>query len=142
METTTIGISVENWQWLNSLKQPGDSFNDVLDRLRRGGVEGALPVEVFDDLQGVEGLPDSLDLPGSGHTLDRRRAAIARLYAFLEREGQARKSEFLELIDPDDVGYSSPESFWANCVKGRDSLRSLPGVEAPDEGSRVWRFTD
>lgn len=68
--------------------------------------------------------------------------ASFRLYAFLEQEGQARKSEFLELIDPDDVGYSSAESFWANCVKGRDSLRSLPGVEAPDEGNHVWRFSD
>lgn len=34
-ETTTIEISVENWQWLSSLKQrPGDSFDDVVSRLR------------------------------------------------------------------------------------------------------------
>lgn len=138
MATTTIEISRENWQWLNSLKEPGDSFNDVLDRLR-GADDPTSPHRLSAD---EDRLPDDLDLPGSGDTLDRRRAAIARLYAFLEREGQARKTDLLDLVDPDEVEYSSKESFWANCVKGRDSLRALPGVESPSEGGHVWRFKD
>ena len=31
--TTTIEISVENWEKLNSLKRIGESFNDVVTRL-------------------------------------------------------------------------------------------------------------
>lgn len=32
-KTTTIEISVENWEKLNSLKRVGESFNDVITRL-------------------------------------------------------------------------------------------------------------
>lgn len=127
-DTTTIEISRENWRWLNQMKDPGDSFNDVLDQLRSG--------ELQDD------LPDELDLPGSGATLEAREAAIARLYMYLEEKETASKAELLELIDPDNVGYSSAESFWSNAIKGRDSLRALPGVEAPNEGEHTWRYVE
>jgi hypothetical protein len=83
---------------------------------------------------------DALDLPGSGPTLEARRETIHLLYDYLRERGTARKSDFLELIDADYVGYSSPGSFWANCVRGRDSLQSLPGVEAPGKGRNTWRF--
>lgn len=134
---TTITISAENWQWLNAQKRPGESFNDVLDRLRGAPAESAVAAA------GDAGaLPEDLDLPGSGETLERRRAALARLYAHLRDEGTASRSDFLDLIDPDAVDYSSAESFWANAIKGRDSLRALPGVEAPGEGGHTWRYTD
>lgn len=136
METTTIQVSVENYQWLNSQKRPGESFDDVLDRLRQGGVEEAAQPAA----EPSETLPEGLDLPGSGETLERRRAALGRLYAHLQREGLASRGDFLDLIDGEDVGYASAESFWSNCVKGRDSLRALPGVESPGEGGHTWRY--
>ena len=132
-ETTTIEISRENWRWLNQMKDPGDSFDDVLDQLRLNEPEGETP---------LVGLPDELDLPGSGETLEAREMAIARLYMHLEEEETASKADLLELIDPENVGYSSAESFWSNAVKGRDSLRALPGVEAPNEGEHTWRFVE
>lgn len=130
METTTIEISTENWSWLNKRKEPGESFNDVLDRLRTG--EGGV--------RAPESFPDELDLPGSGDVLDRRQATLLELYEYLQEEGTATKSDFLELIDPEEVSYSSPESFWANAVKGRDTLRALPGVISPGEGEHRWKF--
>lgn len=32
--TEMVRVSQENWQWLNGKKEPRESFNDVLDRLR------------------------------------------------------------------------------------------------------------
>lgn len=134
-ETTNIQVSVENWQWLNGLKRPNESFDDVLTRLRGGELEHA-----HLDADPAH-LPGGLDIPGSGDTADRRRAALAQMYAYLQDHGTATKADLLELIDAEDVGYASAESFWANCVKGRDSLRALPGVEPPGQGERTWRFT-
>jgi|AntRauTorcE11898_2_1112593.scaffolds.fasta_scaffold14282_2 hypothetical protein len=92
----------------------------------------------------VESVSDpvaDLDLPGSGETLESRREAVHTLYAHLQEEGTATRSDFLELIDPDEVGYSSAESFWTNLVKARDALKQLPGVEAPSEGEHTWRYS-
>lgn len=132
-EKTTIELSAENWQWLNAQKRPGESFDDVLSRLRTGDAPEAV--------SGSQPLPDDLDLPGSGDTLERRRATIARLYDHLQTHGTATKSDFLELVDAEEVGLSTPESFWSNCVKGTDSLRSLPGVDPPGEGEHTWRYS-
>jgi hypothetical protein len=136
-ETTTIEITVENWQWLNSLKRPSESFNDVLDRLRTQ--------DRSDTAQTDESEPTTIttdmDLPGSGDTLQKRRATVARLYQHLQQQGTATKSDFLELVEPEEVNYSSAESFWSNCIKARDTLRTLPGVHPPNEGEHTWRYT-
>lgn len=34
MGKTTIELSRENWRWLNSRKETGESFDDVLDKMR------------------------------------------------------------------------------------------------------------
>lgn len=96
-----------------------------------------------EELQARETVSDpvaDLDLPGSGDRLERRRAAVRTLYEFLQEEGTASRSEFLELVDADEVGYSSAESFWTNLVKARDALKQLPGVDAPGEGEHTWRY--
>ena len=146
METTTIEISVKNWRWLtNQKRRPGESFNDVLDRLRdQGGDADAEPEESSGSSDEIEpaDVPDDLDLPGSGDTYERRREAIARLYGYLRKEGTATRADFLELIEPSDVDYASGASFWSNCVKGRDSLSALEGVEPPGEGEHTWRYTE
>lgn len=131
METTTIELSRENWQRLNERKRrPGESFNDVLDRLlteRSGGDHEAH-------------LPEELDLPGSGDVLEERRKTVARLYEYLQEHGSATKGDFLELVDVDQVGYGSSESFWSNCINATGVLSSLPGVRSPGEGGHRWRF--
>lgn len=135
-DTTNIQLSVRNWRWLNGMKRPNESFDDVLTRLRTGELEHArLEAD-------SSHLPGELDVPGSGDLQDRRRAAIAQLYQYLQDHGTAKKADLLELIDAEAVSYSSADSFWANCIKGRDTLRSLPGVEPPGEGEHTWRYTD
>lgn len=130
-ETTTIEISRENWRWLNEMKDPGDSFNDVLNRVRADTPQNLTP---------MVGPPDKLDLPGSGSKLEARRQALVKMYMHIQEEGSATKADLLKLVDPDDVGYSSTESFWANAIKGRDTLRVLPNIEAPNEGEHTWQY--
>lgn len=83
---------------------------------------------------------EDIDLPGSGDVYKRRKKIIFEMAELLRDRGTATKSDFLELVNPDDVGYSSRESFWSNCVKGRDSLRVLPGVNPPKEGMSEWTY--
>jgi hypothetical protein len=80
------------------------------------------------------------ELAGSGDTLEARVEAIIAMYGHLRKEGEAEKSDFLELVDADVVGYDSPGSVWSNMVKGKDTLGSLPGVEKPDTGLTTWRY--
>jgi predicted CopG family antitoxin len=182
METTTIEISVENWKWLSALKErPGDSFNDVVSRLRKQYEQAEVPDEELEtayrkrgeDLRDIQGsdegeqpdqdevgpegmtmdagealfgdiepadVPDDLDLPGSGETYEQRRETIATLVTYLQQEGTATKADFLQLVDADDVGYSSADSFWSNAVKGRNSLSAVDGVVPPGEGGHNWRY--
>lgn len=102
------------------------------------------PADVDVDAEPVEpdlqDAIDDVDLPGSGDTLAARRDALRRLYDHLREHGTAKKRDFLEQIDADAVGYASPESFWSNCVKGRDSLQALPAVDPPGEGEHTWRY--
>lgn len=135
-ETTTIEISRGNWRWLNSQKNPGESFDDVLTRLRIDGDRVITPTR-RDDIVAAQ-----LDVPGSGQRAKARRQAIQRMYGYLEKHGEATKDELLDLVDPDEVEYANRESFWANCVKGKPTLSRLAGVESPGSGGSVWRFVD
>jgi len=131
METTNVRVSTENWEWLNSKKKPGESFNDVLDRIRLDEPSNEVPAFL---------PPTKLDVPGDGDDLRARRATLARMYTYLMDEKKATKSDLIELVDPEYVGYSSRESFWSNCIKGRDTFRAIPGVHPPDDGKSTWRY--
>lgn len=85
---------------------------------------------------------EEIDVPGAGSTADARREAVVALYSHLREQGSASKSDFLQLVDPDEVGYQSAESFWSNAIKGRDSLQALPRVEPPAEGEHQWRYAE
>lgn len=39
-ETTTIKVKGVTWRQLNRMKEPGDSFDDVIQRLLEEGEEG------------------------------------------------------------------------------------------------------
>jgi hypothetical protein len=82
-----------------------------------------------------------IDVPGNGQTAEARRQAVLNMRDRLRELGTAEKSDLLEVVDANSVGYSSLESFWSNVVKGRSSLKSLDGVEAPAEGGRMWRWS-
>lgn len=157
MGDTSIRVSDELADELYSRKSRGESYEDVIWRIieRADGVDREaaqraperiapdsaerpdVPLESADD---EDDEIDTLDLPGSGETLERRRDAVRMLYEHLKEHGSASRSDFLELVDPDDVGYSSAQSFWNNCVKDRGALKQLPGVDPPVEGGHTWRY--
>lgn len=81
---------------------------------------------------------DGLEIPGDRETQRRRRETVADLYAFLTERETATRSDFLELVDAEEVSYATPEGFWESV--GRDGLRKLPGVTPPESGHHEWAF--
>lgn len=147
MSDTSMRCSDELLEALHDLKRRGDTYEDVVWRLLDNReaepprTEDARrePPMAHEDGETDDERPD-LDLPGSGAVRDRREEVIYQMAALLEREGTATKQDFLEIVDPDAVGYASAESFWANCVKGRDSFRSIDGVRSPPVGMAEWEW--
>jgi hypothetical protein len=82
------------------------------------------------------------ELAGSGDLLDRRVNAILDMYEYLVENGEAEKSDLLGAVDVEATGYASADSVWSNMVKGKDTLRSLDGVQTPRKGMTTWRYTD
>lgn len=83
---------------------------------------------------------DELDLAGSGTGYERRSDAVLKMYDHLRNNPGERKSksDFADLLDSVDVGYSGGfESLWSNWVKGSgdrpNALDALPGVELRGE---------
>ena len=81
-------------------------------------------------------------LAGSDELVERRVDADLAMYDVLRDRGSAEKDELLDAVDVDATGYASRASVWANAVKGRDTLRALPGVETPPKGRTEWRYVD
>lgn len=118
---------------------------------REGNTEGDISRSDTDHTQADSGgsvaALQELELPGSGDVLEARRATIGEMYSLLqERAGQIVKTgELKALVDPDDVGYASVESFWSNAVKGDsgkgrpNALTSLPGVRELGNGRYQYR---
>ena len=80
-------------------------------------------------------------VPRSGDVAERRAAAILEMYDHLREHGEAENDELKALVDPDVLDYDDETSVWSNMVKGKDTLRALPGVEKPDDGTdEPWRY--
>lgn len=82
------------------------------------------------------------ELAGSGDLLERRVDEVLKMYDYLREHGEASKGELLGVVDVDATRYAGAESVWANMVKGKDTLRALPGVETPPTGRSEWRFRE
>ena len=80
-------------------------------------------------------------LAGSDDVLEARVDAIVAMYNHLRREGEATKGELLGVVDVDAVNYAGSDSVWSNMVKGKKTLRTLPGVEPPPTGRSTWRYS-
>lgn len=81
------------------------------------------------------------DLMGSDELLEARVDGVLKMYDYLREHGEATKSELLNVVDIDAVDYADAGSVWSNMVKGKDTLRALPGVEKPPTGRSKWRYT-
>jgi hypothetical protein len=80
-------------------------------------------------------------LAGSGDVLEARVNAIVAMYDQLRQEGEATKGELLGVVDAEAVNYAGSDSVWSNMVKGKKTLRALPGVEPPPTGRSTWRYS-
>jgi hypothetical protein len=80
------------------------------------------------------------ELAGSGEVLERRVDQIVAMYEQLQELGTAEKDDLLEAVAVDATEYASKDSVWSNMVKGRDTLKALPGVEPPPTGRTEWKY--
>ena len=82
------------------------------------------------------------EVAGRGDKAARRADAILGMYDHLREHGEAETDTLRELPDPETVDYEDADSVWSNMVKGKDTLRALPGVEPPAPGTNdPWRYT-
>jgi len=135
---------------LHSLKQRGESYEDVVWRLleehnesdEQPALEPESTPRVRDDPEPTLDVEHTaIDVPGNGELEERRKETIIEMARLLRDRGTAEKSDFLEVVPDDAVGYQSKDSFWSNCVKGRESLKAVPGVEKPPQGRNEWTWT-
>lgn len=82
------------------------------------------------------------ELAGSGDLLEARVDELLKMYDVLRDRGEAEREELLDVVDVDATKYQDRESVWSNMVKGKDTLRALPGVEKPPTGRTVWTHTE
>jgi hypothetical protein len=144
-ETTSIELKIGTWRSLMRLKEePGDSFDDVVQRLIRayesGGRDTGDTIKEAEDVPGSAARhanqggtpPSSSPTAPAQHAIlesvvaswdrdgrheDRRAAADAALSLLLSR-GQLSKSEALdELLPEHAVEGQSPETWWRKNVR-------------------------
>jgi len=150
MGNSSIRASKELLDELHSLKERGDSYEDVIWRLLEEGDgsrdegthDAESPPRVRDEEPATLDVEHTaIDVPGSGELEQRRKETIVEMARLLRDRGSAEKADFLEVVDADRVGYQSKDSFWSNCVKGRESLKAVPGVRKPPQGRNEWTWT-
>lgn len=121
-ETTTIEIGPDTWRFLNAKKQPGDSFDDVLQR--ELGI-GSSDSGTGQDRPPRVDVPDSL--PGQVDESDAAAAIDAALRLIAEDP-----AEFSTIAE--EVGRAHPLGYGADQVELRDgawwSRVVKPGIKA------------
>lgn len=115
-----------------------------------GAGAGGDPTETVEEQEASEDVREQLReaMPSDGETLERRVDAVFRIYDEIrQREGEiVRTQDLKDLVDADEVGYSSVDSFWNNAVKANNpqgrpnALTLLPGVE--ELGNGRYQYTD
>lgn len=85
-----------------------------------------------------ETLVDDIDLPGTGKTLKSRKEALIAAYDYLQEHPEAKKSDFLQDVFPENPAeYETAEGWW-NALQ--PALAELPGVDPPEERGHIWHF--
>jgi len=126
-----------------------ENATEAITRDERSDTEAA--EEIYEDLKDQADTTELVneetrsqlreELAGSGDLLDARVEEILKMYDHLRKHGSAEKEDLLDVVDVDAAEYASRDSVWANMVKGKDTLRSLPGVEKPASGRSEWNYT-
>lgn len=126
-----------------------NKLNDLVDagalRTRKVGSRSRVwwvPIEGDTAVTGTEPSVDQrieeMDLPGTGQTLENRRDALRAAYRYLQENPQAKKSDFLQEVFPDNPAeYETAEGWW-NTIQ--PALAQLPGVDPPEERGHIWHY--
>lgn len=86
----------------------------------------------------IETIAERTDLPGTGKTLEARHEALIAAYEYLKEYPEAKKSDFLQDVFPENpAGYETAEGWW-NAIQ--PALAELPGVNPPEERGHIWHF--
>lgn len=127
----------------------GTAHNKLEELVERGAVETRkvgsrsrvwwVPMEdPAEPEPAVERLVREVDLPGTGKKLEARRAALLAAYRYLQEYPEAKKSDFLQDVFPENpAGYETAEGWW-NAIQ--PALAKLPGVDPPEERGHIWHF--
>jgi hypothetical protein len=90
------------------------------------------------DGSALPAMVEEVDLPGTGETLRARREALAAAYEYLQDHPEAKKSDFLAAVFPENpAGFETAEGWW-NAIQ--PALAELPGVDPPKERGHIWHF--
>ncbi|WP_435348911.1 ArsR family transcriptional regulator [Haloarchaeobius sp. HRN-SO-5] len=85
-----------------------------------------------------EPLVREVELPGTGKTLQARQDALLAAYEYLQEHPEAKKSDFLQDVFPENPAeYETAEGWW-NAIQ--PALAQLPGVNPPEERGHIWHF--
>jgi hypothetical protein len=153
MVTYQFSVDRETWdRWKETVPRT-KTLDERLRELIEADAEGRVrepgePAPTEPDRDDLAGHLDDLELPS---TVDRSDAivAIGAARAYLSEHEQATMRDFVTDVMPQyPLGYDVPDlepgdryrgAWWRKVVK--PGLEALPGVEAPAEGGRSWRFT-
>jgi hypothetical protein len=159
MVTYQFQVEQEQWdEWKNTVPRT-KSLDERLRELIKADAEGRVqeptehtepeiehtepePSAMADDRPGVDRERLVEEVPGSGELAETRADIVLDMYDVLREQGTAEKSDMLSVVDVEESGYASEASVWSNLVKGRDTLRSLPGVKKPPSGRTEWEYTE
>lgn len=113
------------------------AVEDVQERLRGRDLDAPVEADIEPLLKRT--LRD-IDIPGEGELLLARRDAVRDIFSHLAKEGKASRQELCELVNADEVGYESVDSFWTNMIIRKRIMKELPGVVPPGEGGHYYRY--
>lgn len=119
--STNIPVSDEVWRELNSRKNPGDSFDDVLRR--------ELGLVDEDRRQQAEAAAADTGLDEDWQ------AALVAVWAYLQEVGEASPSDIRDAVYAEEPCDSSPEWWWK---KLSGEIAAMPGVERVSQRRFEW----
>lgn len=152
---TNIAVSNDVWRELNSRKQPGESFDDVLRRMLAVETGSCAERDGGDETTRTHAESDvsQLDLPASVDP-DAAEQAVAAVVAELRERGSATKGELVQAVMAEhDLGYDSRAAvakvetsgeryrgaWWRRVVK--PALEQHEKIAKPTGGRSEWRWT-
>ena len=152
-DTTTIQITVQTWQALNSRKLPDDSFDDVIQKLLQDAEdsEGSQSHETTATTEAPESTSEWIELPdGVPNRIDETeaRATIEASIQFIETNNGATKRQLVENVMPDHpLGYELPELAEGERFRGawyrrvvKPGLSKSDVIKKPKPSESTWRY--